>query len=67
VGGAQVVTFDMSDQGRLIGVGAALRVRTGTDVEGRQLESGELAQCSSTAGPAGVWGCRWKGCRDEVP
>jgi hypothetical protein len=40
---AQVVTFDMSGSGTVIGVGAALRTRT--DVEGRGLVSGELAQC----------------------
>jgi hypothetical protein len=40
----QVVTFDMSGSGAVIGVGGPRR-GTRTDVEGGKLESGELAQC----------------------
>ena len=61
---AQVVTFDMSGSGAVIGVGAALR--TCTDVEGRKLERGELAQWNDTARCRRGWGCGWKGCRDGL-
>ena len=39
----QVVTFERSGLGAMIGVGGTLRTRT--DVAGRKRESGELAQC----------------------
>jgi hypothetical protein len=55
---AQVVTFDMSGLGAVNRYGAEPRTRT--EVEGRKLECGKLAQFQNMAGAAGV-GVRMEG------